>query len=233
MALLGKKFPDRHPENAEGDFYSMDGVCISCGAPEAEAPKLIEHSVKDGGHCHFKRQPQTPEEVEQAIQALAVSCIASIRYGGKDEAILKRLYEMGLGSECDHEPVDNYSLLAWDKAHFRYTGSLTKFYNRLVDELVKGWSHLKLRIIPMVSAKKDHFEFSYSWAKEAMPVTISVCIRESGLWELQIATSGEYQLQTLRHVAITINYLLRHEQEIEDITWYDMDGKSYEAAAVC
>jgi hypothetical protein len=99
---LFNKVPKRHPENAPGDFYSMDGVCITCGAPEAEAPDLIAHSPSGWGHCHFKRQPQTPEEVERAINAVAVSCIAGLRYGGTDEKIIKRLHELGCGGECDH-----------------------------------------------------------------------------------------------------------------------------------
>ena len=36
--------PNRHYENSQGDFYVECGVCTSCGAPEAEAPDLIDHS---------------------------------------------------------------------------------------------------------------------------------------------------------------------------------------------
>jgi hypothetical protein len=231
VGLFGKRFPDRHPENAEGDFYSMDGVCISCGAPEAEAPGLIAHSIKDGGHCHFKRQPQTPEEVEQAIQALAVSCIASIRYGGKDEAILKRLYEMGFSEECDHKPVGNYGPLAWDKAQFRYKGDLQEFYNKLVDLQKKQWRHLNFTIISQTSNQKDHFEFSWYWIKEGPVHQFSVRIMEDGLWELKILAIESSYLHNIRHLAIDVNVFLRNEGAA-DIIWYDMDGKHYEAAVV-
>jgi len=33
---------------------------------------------------------------------MSVSCIAGIRYGGKDKSILKRMYESGLQAECDY-----------------------------------------------------------------------------------------------------------------------------------
>lgn len=72
-------------------------------APEAEAPDLIEHSKPGYGHCYFKKQPQTAEELDRAINAMQVSCISGIRYGGKDETILQRLYELGLANECDYK----------------------------------------------------------------------------------------------------------------------------------
>jgi hypothetical protein len=95
---------ERHPENVRGDFYVENGVCITCGAPEAEAPDLIEHSKRDEyGHCFFKKQPQTEDEINRAINAIAVSCISSLRYGGTDERILRKLYAMGCQNECDHK----------------------------------------------------------------------------------------------------------------------------------
>lgn len=81
------------------------GVCTSCGAPEAEAPDLIDHSQADYGHCYFKKQPETEEEIERAINAIAVSCIGGLRYGGTNEKILKQLYEMGEADQCDHKPL--------------------------------------------------------------------------------------------------------------------------------
>ena len=100
--------PDRYPENSQGDFYVANEVCISCGAPEAEAPGLIEHSTLRYGHCYFKKQPKTEEEIERAINAIAVSCISGLRYGGTDENILNRLYEIGESAQCDNKPTSKY-----------------------------------------------------------------------------------------------------------------------------
>ena len=95
---------ERYSENSQGDFYVENDVCILCGAPEAEAPDLIEHSKLEYGHCYFKKQPSNEEELTRAIQAMQVSCIAGIRYGGTDENILKRIYEAGEADQCDHKP---------------------------------------------------------------------------------------------------------------------------------
>ena len=99
------KTSDRYSENSQGDFYVEDGVCTSCGAPQAEAPDLIDHLEHGFGHCYFRKQPQTEEEIERAINAIAVSCIAGLRYGGTDEKILKRLYEICQSEQCDHKPL--------------------------------------------------------------------------------------------------------------------------------
>ncbi|WP_230144871.1 MULTISPECIES: ferredoxin [unclassified Pedobacter] len=98
--------PERYPENSIGDFYVENQVCITCGAPEAEAPDLIEHSKLEYGHCYFKKQPTTADELDRAINAMQVSCIAGIRYGGKDKGLLKRLYDLGLEAECDYKLED-------------------------------------------------------------------------------------------------------------------------------
>lgn len=98
--------PQRYPEGEQSDFY-VENACITCGAPQEEAPDLIAHSEAYHGHCYFKKQPQTPEEIERAINAICVSCIASIRYGGKNEAIIKRLYEHRRADQCDYQLIDN------------------------------------------------------------------------------------------------------------------------------
>jgi len=109
-SFFGKRLPERYPENTQGDFYVEDQVCTSCGAPEAEAPDLIDHSKIEYGHCYFKKQPQTPDELSRVISAMQVSCISGLRYGGRNEEILKRLYESGLADECDHKPKGKYKI---------------------------------------------------------------------------------------------------------------------------
>ena len=99
--------PERYPENSTGDFYVANQVCTACGAPEAEAPDLVKHSKLEYGHCYFKKQPTTADELDRAINAMHVSCIAGIRYGGKDKAILERLYDLGLQAECDYKLEDS------------------------------------------------------------------------------------------------------------------------------
>jgi hypothetical protein len=100
--------PSRHPLNASGDFYVLNQWCISCIAPEHEAPDLIAHEEgrENYYHCYFKRQPRTPEETERAIMAVRVGCCGAVRYGGRDPRILKRFQELGAIDDCDHDPRD-------------------------------------------------------------------------------------------------------------------------------
>jgi hypothetical protein len=55
------------------------------------------------GSTNPLRQPETEEEIEQAINAIAVSCVSAVRYGGTDPKIIKRLYSLNLESECDYK----------------------------------------------------------------------------------------------------------------------------------
>jgi len=127
----------RYHENAEGDFYVIKDACTSCGAPEAEGKGLIEHSKKDiSGQCYFKRQPVTDEEIENAINAIRVSCIEALRYGGKDEDILRKMYELGLRGLCDNTPVGNYDIVVRNVVTFCSTENTATIANNVTRSLV-------------------------------------------------------------------------------------------------
>ena len=49
----------------------------------------------------LKKQPTSPEELNQIIAAMEVSCVPRIRYAGAEPEILARLQEKGLGGRCD------------------------------------------------------------------------------------------------------------------------------------
>jgi hypothetical protein len=68
--------------------------CIACTAPELAAPELMAHDEDDGYHCYFRRQPETPSEVEHAILAVHVSCCGAVQYGGTDPTIIGRLEQV-------------------------------------------------------------------------------------------------------------------------------------------
>jgi hypothetical protein len=91
----------RVAENATGDFYVEAGYCMRCCLPHGEAPELMNDPEINFAECYFRRQPQTREEVEHAIQAIQVCEVASICYGGTDPAIIDRLARLGRGSQCD------------------------------------------------------------------------------------------------------------------------------------
>jgi hypothetical protein len=101
---MATPLPQRVPENAPGDFYVKRGVCLHCCIPHSEAPGLLDDPATHSKDCHFRRQPHTEEEVEQAIQAIYVSCVGGPRYGGTDQTIIARLRELGCAHQCDHAP---------------------------------------------------------------------------------------------------------------------------------
>jgi len=101
----GKYVPrQRNPLNASGPFYTED-VCLACCLPEGEAPDLMgfEEDLENPMFgCFFKKQPETLEELDRAFSAMEVNCIDTLRYAGSDPAILRRLQELGMKSQCDH-----------------------------------------------------------------------------------------------------------------------------------
>ena len=87
---MSEEKPQRSGKNVSGDFYTT-GDCLACDAPESEAPDLLAPLSIENTDTYFVKQPQTDEEVERACRAMEVCCVAALRYGGKDEEIIKRL----------------------------------------------------------------------------------------------------------------------------------------------
>jgi hypothetical protein len=96
--------PQRVPENAPGDFYVQAGLCTRCCLVHGEAPNLLNDPEQPFEECFFRRQPETPAEIEQAISAICVSEMCALRYGGTDPTIVTKLREKQLASQCDHTP---------------------------------------------------------------------------------------------------------------------------------
>ena len=89
----------RFERNAPGPFYAVGG-CMACGAPEHEAPELMSTLDETNDDTYFVRQPESPEEVERACRAVEVCCLSTLRYGGRDSSVIRRL---GNRPEyCDH-----------------------------------------------------------------------------------------------------------------------------------
>ena len=94
----------RNPMNAPGPFYTEGDLCLACCLPEGEAPDLMgfEEDLENPMFgCFYKKQPEAPEELTRAFQAMAVNCIDTLRYGGMDPAILSSLRELGMEDQCD------------------------------------------------------------------------------------------------------------------------------------
>lgn len=69
---------DRLPPNAPGRYY-VDSQCIDCDLCRETAPTIFARS-EEGGYSYVQRQPQTPEEIalaDEAIQGCPVEAIGS------------------------------------------------------------------------------------------------------------------------------------------------------------
>ncbi len=109
---------ERHLLNAAGGFFVEYGACTACDAPRTEAPGLIDYDTN--GHCYFKRQPQTPDEIVQAVSAVHVSCLEAVLYDGVDLDILAQLKQM----PCRSIPEPQQT--AWNRLEDKLLRSLRR-----------------------------------------------------------------------------------------------------------
>jgi hypothetical protein len=93
---------EAHLQSVPGDFYVVNGECLSCGAPQEVAPDLIGWAANsEYEHCIWKKQPETMAEMEQAIAGFNAACCGSHRYAGSDPAIMSRIGP----AYWDHAPL--------------------------------------------------------------------------------------------------------------------------------
>jgi len=222
--------PDRFFENSPGDFYVRDGVCISCGAPEAEAPDLIDHSKIKYAHCYFKKQPATDQEIERAINAMAVSCISGLRYGGTNEKILKRLYEIGEGDQCDHKPLGNYKPIIWNKATFTFKGSIKELSKLVTSKMLLGESYITKKIINFKLLNGNYFEFIYRWTSGPTGNIIKCYSISDMKFVLEIEIEEKGHQISIRGNSMKINSILNSNKNVSEICWFDGDNIAYSAA---
>lgn len=73
---------DKQKENVPGRFY-VDKECIGCDTciMSAEGNFAMED---DEGHAYVKKQPQTPEEIEQCLEALEGCPVEAIGEDGEE-----------------------------------------------------------------------------------------------------------------------------------------------------
>jgi ferredoxin len=70
----------RFKENLPGKYF-VDDSCIACDACCVEAPKFFAMN-DDEGHAFVKLQPQTPEEIKDAENALDACPVEAIGRDG-------------------------------------------------------------------------------------------------------------------------------------------------------
>jgi len=211
---------DRYPFN-KGDFYINNGDCISCGAPQAEAPDLIEHGKEDG-HCYFKKQPQTEKELDQAISALMVSCINALRYGGTEEKILKRLYENGLADLCDHLPQEKYHVVIRDRVSLNFDGSIDELADLLIQKFVSIGPHITLE--KMTYDGSRHFSFIKRWTGGSRGLIYSCSKEDDDSYTLQITLKKGKINEGMIGAAALLHDFLKKDDRITNIKWFALNS---------
>lgn len=107
--ILVQPLYEREPDSVPGSFYVVRHKCIICAFPTEIAPQNIswgKETFKRGcedcpTHCRIEKQPETPEELAQVIEAAEGSCVEAIRYCGTDLEILAKFKELGYERLCD------------------------------------------------------------------------------------------------------------------------------------
>ncbi len=215
----------RHIKHDQGDFYVVDGDCASCGAPEAAAPTLIAHQQEEyGGHCYFKRQPETPQEIDQAINAVAVSCVSGLRYRGKNEKIIQKLYEIGEKNQCDTVSAIYYKEVVRTKVEFTYDGTMQELLNVLV-VAIPSESVNDSRIVSISSNDLDSFQFTFRWYKGLIGTIFKCSFVEQGTSVIEMSKERDGYFGSIRWNAERLNKILLNELNAGGIKWYNYDGE--------
>jgi len=96
--MASEEGPEPQLQSAPGDFYVENECCVGCGVPQVVAPDLVGWREESVPHCYWKKQPETADEVRQALAIFDSQEAGCHRYAGSDPAI-----QASVGAEnCDH-----------------------------------------------------------------------------------------------------------------------------------
>ena len=71
---------NKHPESAAGPFY-VDTQCIDCDLCRQSAPKNFQRQ-EERGYSYVFKQPETPEETAQCVEAMEGCPVEAIGQDG-------------------------------------------------------------------------------------------------------------------------------------------------------
>ena len=225
----------RTPANVPGDFYVAADQCISCGAPEAEAPGLIRF---DDVHqsCFFYRQPVDVESTYRAVSAVAVCCAGALRYGGSDPDILRRLARLRLVNQCDVQaPMRRSGPLTVvtfaDGAHANRNDGAMLVATRVAGALSTIAPFIRVSA-PRRRLWRVGASFGYTWSSTVPGHNVAVRRADDGpgRWCIAITRRGA---PLPGHAGANIDDALRALPEVSDRRWYsaaDWDGDRHSEA---
>ncbi len=209
----------RHPQNVSGVFYIAADCCTRCGMLEECAPSLVGQG--DDDHCIITRQPETPDEIYQAILGIGGSEFGCLRYGGHDPDILERLGELGYSYFCDHpleyaNPLGVRTHVSFDLPKPTTPAEIAQAFQSHLLALPRPW--LKLATTP-VEIMIGRATFKYSWSPTWH--TISVAQAADGTW---LMNSTPPDALGALSVAVDIHAWLSGVRQATNLRWYTVEA---------
>jgi hypothetical protein len=200
----------RTPSNVPGPFYVAKDECITCGAPEADAPSLIRHD-EEHGSCYFYRQPENADDTYHALRAMAVCCVSAVRYAGTDPVILQRAAAVSATDQCDH-PVRAQNVVPRTHVTFQLDGSdVQSVLESLAAALATTTSY-----ITVTRSAATRIAYAYG-AKTDVDVTVRRSEDGAGRW---LAMVSRRHYPTRAHSGGPVDDALRSMPGVSDLRWY-------------
>jgi hypothetical protein len=192
--------------NVPGPFYVAKDECITCGAPEVEAPSL--NRLEDGCHsCYFFRQPENAEDTYRALRAMAVSCVGAVRYGGTDPDILRRAAALGCAAQCDHAPPESKGLSRTHVTFHLDAPDAESVAESLAAAIAATSAYIKV----VLGGTRLRYEYG---AKAIFDVTVRRSDDGASRW---LAILGD---AIGGHIGCTVDDGLRSMPGVSDLRWY-------------
>lgn len=198
----------RHHLNVLGPFYVVDGCCTACGVPQLFASELVGES--DDSHCYIKRQPRAAVEVDAIMRVMVSQELSCIRYGGTEEAVLRRLAENGEGELCDIAPPADAVSLRLDHVVFSARAATGPWTPREILE----------RLVAFAARWRTTAIFD-----DGTVATVSVSWFEDKYHRVEALASHHRGEWLVRHygpprLSDTLHDWLTQEPAFEDIRWH-------------
>ncbi|WDI39766.1 ferredoxin [Bremerella sp. P1] len=207
-----------HPENVEGPFYVEYGCCTACDVPMVEAPGLFAYDSDN--HCYLKRQPNTAEEITNAIGAAWNAELQCIRYRGDDADVLRRLAELDLRQLCDVAPPTGIVPCYRNHVTFVSEGDnasrlAKKFQKYLISLNVDGMREFRFREIEESGSSAA---FAFAWYDDDFHDVYFSTIKEPKLrWHIWHPVANSL---SGRGVGNLVFNWLSSDFECNDVRWY-------------
>ena len=213
---------ERTPLNAPGPFYVARDQCITCMAPEAEAPSLMAFD-EERSSCYFRRQPETADETYRAIRAVWVSCCGAVRYGGTDPAVVRRLVNLGLEGQVDEPAEVPRRRVVRDRATFRYVERTSA--RELAAEVGRRMrAAFSYGTVSDPEVAPDWASIVWTWAPGHPGATMKLVFRaaadDAGHWVVYL---GDPSHPGAPSVATSVDDALRATERVDDVRWYTPD----------